>query len=488
MSSSRVPSRLRLCPRAAGFFALLLLALALTALPARGQRTPEPRREQLLNGLRVLLVSRPADPNVLVKMRVHSGAAFDLAGKEGMMSLLSSVMFDAEDFRFVEEDLGGRLEVTTGYDAVDVTATAPAASFGRLLELLRAGVMNLQLTPEAVTKLRDARVRELSAETRGAAEVADRAAAARLLSPHPYGRVIAGTPESVARVEYGDMVLARERFLNPNNTTLVVIGGFDSKSVMRQLRQTLGGWRKSDRVVPATFRQPDAPDPRALVVNHADAGGFEARLFYRGLARADRDRAAAEVLAALARERWQASAPELKGAKVVVAHESFRDGGLFRLSASVTTAADAARAITSARAVLQELAARAAPAAQFETARQAAVTSLLKDAQTDAGAAVAWLDAHTYNSESVSDSEVARAAQALTPADVQRVAARLFQHAPSAAVAVGDAALLREELARGGVAVEVFGQPAEQSSAPPAPSPAAPAKEKQPAIQLKRPL
>jgi len=133
----------------------LLLASALACLPVRGQGVPEPRREQLLNGLRVLIVHRPADPNLLFKLRLHSGAAFDLEGREGMMSLLAAVMFDEEDFRFVEEDLGGRLEVAVDYDAVNVTVSAPAREFERVLGLLRAGLTNPQLTAETVKRLRD---------------------------------------------------------------------------------------------------------------------------------------------------------------------------------------------------------------------------------------------------------------------------------------------------------------------------------------------
>ena len=46
--------------------ALLLLSAGWVAAPA--QSNPGPRREQLLNGLRILLWSRPADQNVLVKL------------------------------------------------------------------------------------------------------------------------------------------------------------------------------------------------------------------------------------------------------------------------------------------------------------------------------------------------------------------------------------------------------------------------------------
>ncbi|HEX8353162.1 MAG TPA: hypothetical protein VF611_09700, partial [Pyrinomonadaceae bacterium] len=66
-----------------GVLTALILVCAGWFAAASSAQTAEPRREQLLNGLRVLLVSRPADQNVLIKLRIHSGAAFDLAGKEG---------------------------------------------------------------------------------------------------------------------------------------------------------------------------------------------------------------------------------------------------------------------------------------------------------------------------------------------------------------------------------------------------------------------
>ena len=47
-------------------------------------QTPEPQADQLLNGLRILLWSRPGDQTVVLKLRIHSGAAFDTAGKAGM--------------------------------------------------------------------------------------------------------------------------------------------------------------------------------------------------------------------------------------------------------------------------------------------------------------------------------------------------------------------------------------------------------------------
>lgn len=463
--------------------ALILLSAGWFA--AAAQKAPEPRREQLLNGLRIVLWSRPADQNVLIKLRVHSGAAFDLAGKEGLMAALGDAMFDQQTRDYVTEELGGRIEISTGYDAVDITLAGRASDFGRLLELARNAVVNTQLTPEVIERVRSARLKSLREARPAPAELADRAAAARLFGAYPYGRPTGGTPESVARFERPDFLLLRERFLNPDNTTLVIIGGFEPRGVMRTLRESFGGWRKSDRAVPATFRLPEPPDERTLVLGADGAQGVELRLALRGLARTDRDSPAAQVLAALVRGRWLAAFPELKDRAAFVRHEALREAGIFRLGATLRTPAEAARALESARTVLRELSTNAPGAAELEEAKRAAAASFAQGAQTDETYADAWLDEQTYKSAAVTRAELAQAAGSVTAADAQRVAARLFLHTPVATVALGDAAQLRTELARVNV-VEVFGEAAAKPEPKPTPTPQ-PSKQQQPPLQLKRP-
>lgn len=455
--------------------ALILLCAGWFAAPA--QSATEPRREQLLNGLRILLLNRPGDSDVFIKLRVHNGAAFDLAGKEGLMATLADAMFDQQTRDYVTEELGGRIEVATDYDSISVTLAGRATDFDRLLELVRNAVTNPQLTPEAVERARTARLKAVSAGASASANQADLAVAARLFGTYPYGRAAGGTPESIARIERADLLLMRERFLYSNNTTLVIVGSFDAKRVLRSLRESLGGWRKSDVRIPSTFRLPDPPDTRTLVINRSDAPVTEVRLSLRGLARTDRDSPAAQLLAAVVRERWIASMPELKDRAPFVRHDSYRDGGIFRLSASVHSATEAAKALESARTILRDLSTKMMTAAELERAKR----SLDAGAQNPEALATTWLDEHSYNSGAATNSEMARAAGSLTPSEVQRVGARLFLNAPTATVAVGDAAQLRVELARIN-AVEVFGE----AAAKPEPTPPR-TKPQQPTIQLKRP-
>jgi predicted Zn-dependent peptidase len=205
------------------------------------------------------------------------------------------------------------------------------------------------------------------------------------------------------------------------------------------------------------------------------------RLAVRGLARTDRDAPAAQVLAAIVRERWLAALPELKDGAPFVRHDSYREGGLFRMGAGLSTPAEALKALEAARAVLRELATNGPTATELDNAKRSVSASLGQGTQNDEALADVWLDEHTYKSAAANARDMARIANSLTQPEAQRVAARLFLHTPVATVAVGDAAQLRTELARAGGAIEVFGEAAAK------PEPTPPTKPPQPTLQLKRP-
>jgi predicted Zn-dependent peptidase len=395
----------------------------------------------LLNGLTILYGNRPGDPNVLLKLRIKSGAVFDLAGKAGSMALLADAMFPESSTReYVSEELGGRLDVTTTYDSIDVTVSGKNSELERIIELIRNAVINVNLSAESVATLREARIKQL-AEKSSNAEVADRAVAARLFGSYPYGSAPLGTTETVAKIERADLMLARERFLNAENATLVVIGGVEKDRLMRALRQLLGPWQKGDRIVPATFRQPGAVDDRVLVIDAPAAANVEVRLAVRGLSRSDADATAASVLALIARKRWQAQVPEL-ASSALVRNETHALGGIFMFSSSVPPAS-AAKAIAAAKNVMKSLA--EADPTQDEIAG-VTLPGLFLSHRPSPNEALAetWLDTEIYK---MSGANKQVEAVRIPPGDIRRTAARLFGNsAPLAIVALGNAAELQSQL------------------------------------------
>jgi predicted Zn-dependent peptidase len=247
-------------------------------------------------------------------------------------------------------------------------------------------------------------------------------------------------------------MLARERFLNSDNTSIAVIGGVDKPRLMRALRQLLGPWGKSDKTIPATFRQPSAPNPNVFVLDvPPESSSAEIRLAVRGLARGDGDALTADILALIARDRWKAAAPELSN--VSVRHEAHLLPGMFLFSAAVPQAS-ASKAVTGAQDVMRKLSQTPPAADEVERARTALAAQLSQQFSQPIGLAEAWLDVDTFKSPR--PSTVSTLIRAYTPADVQRVATRLFKDAPVATIIVGNYEQLKSQFAGN---VETYGDP-----------------------------
>src|SRR5258705_12128156 len=196
------------------------LAICLMLVLIQGvfaQTSPDPQQERLLNGLRILLWTRTGSPEVVVKLRIHSGAAFDLAGKAGEMTLLADLLFpDRATSDYFTDEAGGRLEVSTNYDSITITMQGRASEFERFVEPMRNALLTTQLTLEPVAKLRAVRIKIVQETAISPSTVADRAIAARLFGDFPYGRPSSGSAEDLGRIERADLMYARERFLNSN--------------------------------------------------------------------------------------------------------------------------------------------------------------------------------------------------------------------------------------------------------------------------------
>ncbi|HEX8247952.1 MAG TPA: pitrilysin family protein [Pyrinomonadaceae bacterium] len=295
--------------------AFLLVLTLLAANFSFAQTLAQPRQEKLLNGLRVLIWNEPKAEKVSLRLRIHSGSAFDPKDKMGVMALLADILFPTEQTKnFFEEDLEGSLEVTTDYDYIQINATAKSAEFLTILETIATVVANPPITQENFVRVRDARQKAIEEMQKNPAYVADRAIAKRLLGDFPYGRSAAGTPESLKLIERADLLTAKDKFFTADNATLAITGNVKPDFAYMAARRLFGAWKKADKLVPATFRQPDDPDTKSFFTPTELEKTSELRFAFRGLARNDKDFAASEVLTRILQNRLQAR----EGGKVSV--------------------------------------------------------------------------------------------------------------------------------------------------------------------------
>jgi zinc protease len=303
------------------FFAVT--ACNLTHTTAIDAQTGPPKQEKLLNGLKVLMWPDPTADNVSMRIRLHSGSAFDPLGKEGVMQLLADNFFPNEVSReFFTEDLGGSLEVAATYDYIEVRASSKPENFLTMLETVSTAVSNPQIDKEITARLRSSLVRRLEELQSDPGYVADTAIAHRLFGTFPYGRPQMGSVESVRRIDFADLIDARQKFVTADNATIVVTGNFDRALGFRGIRRYFGSWLKSDRKIPSTFKQPEAPPAETLILKSSDRQNAEVRYALRGPARGDKDFAVSQVYAAVIQSRLKARAPEAHAADVFVSNNA----------------------------------------------------------------------------------------------------------------------------------------------------------------------
>ena len=382
---------------------------------AQSSKLPEPRQEKLLNGLKLLIWTDATAPKVTIKIRIHGGSAFDPKDKMGVMALLSDIIFPTDQAKaYFIEDLEGSLDVTTNYDYIQITATGKSDELLAMIETFANAVANAQITKEDFIKVRDARLKKVQELEKNPAYMADLAVAKRLFGDFPYGRSVEGTSESLAKIDRADLLFAKERFLTSDNATIAIIGNVKPDYTYRAVRQLFGNWTKSDKLVPATFRQPDAPDTTILKVNSENSNTLEIRRAWRGLARNDKDFAAAWILTKL----WQ----NRLGANTSLNFTPHILPGYYNLKISAGAMSMPSNNQIPMPVAAAELTKKSPNNDEFENAKTQILGEIMNNHISDL-----WLDVDTYKLVSVQN-EI-QSIQNVTIAEVKNVAEKLSKAA-----------------------------------------------------------
>lgn len=412
------------------FAAVTLILFAFASFSfAQTSKASNPRQEKLLNNLKLLMWQDAAADKVTVKLRVHSGAAFDTLGKEGTMALLADALFPNESVKeFFRDDLGGSLEVESNYDYLQISATGDADKFLTILETVAAAITKPTLDKETTAKVKTARLEKIKELEKNPAYVADLAVAKRLFGDYPYGRSAEGTTESLAKIDFADLILAKQRFLTADNATLAVSGNIKYDYVFKAVRQLFGGWEKADKKVPATFAQPNAPDTKEFSIEMPTAEKDFRLTAMTVAARNDKDFYTTQVLTQVWRNQFcyndgskngkSAYAPHLlRGTYIVSQNISLNELPTpGRNPCSFVLIKDGKNVYPP---ILQN---------DFEQAKTLVKAALNQKMLPVNDSIDLWLDVDTYKLVSVNDE--LQKANSVTLADVQRVAESLHQQPP----------------------------------------------------------
>jgi zinc protease len=439
----------RLLVRAVSTSTVLGIFLGVWAL-ARAQTTPAPdllkiaplkyRQRTLANGLTVLSIENHRSPTTAIQVWYHVGGKDDPAGRSGFAHLFEHMMFKStknqknENFDRLTEDVGGANNAFTQEDVTVYHETVPSNYLETLLwaeadRLANLSVNDANFVSERAVVEEEYR-QSVLARPYGRLELyVDR----NSFAAHPYKRGVIGSIADLDSATLEDVRKFHETYYRPDNATLIVSGDFDPAQLDGWVDKYFGRIAKPATQVPRVSVTEPARRQEARFHTTGPNVPLPATAITYLLPPRKSDDADALRVAEVILGRGESSRmnQSLVYRQRIAAHASANadlrdDAGLFGVTIITAGGKSAADAEMAALAELDKLKAEAVTAAELDKARNVLLFDVLRARETAEGQAFALGQAAvSFGDPERVNTDIARL-QAVTPADVQRVAVKYF--------------------------------------------------------------
>jgi zinc protease len=263
--------------------------------PVRPLQLPVPRQFTLPNGLNVMLFEQHRLPLVAASLVVLAGSDRNPAARPGLASFTADLLDEgtktrsnlkiAEDLATMGASLGSGS--TTDYSSVTLHSLKNTAddAFGIMADV----VQNPAFAAEEIERVRASRKTQLLQQNDSPEALARRALLEALYGKsHPYGYIELGTAQSNAGITRDEVLGFWQQGYAPGNAALVVAGDVTEAELRDLATRHFGKWSGvgSPAPVPAV---PQKVSARTVVIDHGAAPQSALRIGSLGATRASPD-------------------------------------------------------------------------------------------------------------------------------------------------------------------------------------------------------
>jgi len=394
------------------------------------------QKTTLDNGLRILTSALPHTRSVSIGFFVGVGSRYESDEQSGVSHFIEHMLFKGTEKRptameiaVAIEGIGGIFNAGTGRESslywIKVAQPHLDIAIDVLVDMLR----HSKFDPEELDRERRVIIEEINLTLDTPDSLVFLLINDLVWPNHPLGRDIAGTKENVSTLDRESLTAYLEHYYRPSNTVVSVAGNVEHEAVVGQVAALLGDWVTGEA---ASYRaaEDDQAEPR-LRIHHKETEQAHLCLSVPGIPRDHPDRFKLRLLNTVLGEgmssRLFTEIREKRGlAYNIYSYSSgMHDTGAVGVYAGV----DPRRIEDAIGAVLVEwdrLRQESVPADELTKAKEFSKGRLLLQME-DSFSVAAWCGRQEVLSpEVLTLDEVIEAIEAVTVADVQRVAQRLF--------------------------------------------------------------
>ena len=470
-------------------------------VPARPLALPAVREIKLANGLTLVLVEDHRAPVVTLAAGVpqkinwrHTVA--ELTTQMTLVEATADLLTEGagEEFARAVESLGAQVDSNAGADYAILNGVVIAENADRLLALFAEALTRPRFLAKEVALYKNSRIDRLNVERQEASFLAREHFNRLIYGAHPYA-FSAPTPRSVRALSRARVEQFYRATYSPADTVVVIVGDFNAAAIERTARATLGRWqttnrpsrvvassraasrqrlRRAGRIARRASVAKDITSPAAASAEPTAAANKTARRIYlidrpgsdqanfrignQALARTDKDYYALLVANAILGDgtgsRLFQDIRERQGFAYDVASavSALRTGGAFFGFAQSRNEV-AAAAIKAMLEEFERLRDAEVSAEDLASAKNYLTGLFSLSLATQGGIADELLTMKLLGLGEDYLNDYRARVEAVTAADVQRVARRYVHTDDATVVVVGDAARLRKDLAALGLVI-----------------------------------
>ncbi|MDQ3712789.1 MAG: insulinase family protein, partial [Acidobacteriota bacterium] len=212
---------------------------------------PPIEKMKLSNGLDVWVVRQGELPIVSMNLVLKSGGTFEPADKSGVSSMTAALLDDgtktrsALDIANGLQSIGASMGSGSSWDSASVSMSSTTKNLDQALDIYADVIVNPIFPEKELENVRRSALTGFVQRRLNPNAIAD-VVYDRVLygATHPYGRQLSGTETTIKALKRDDLVSFYEASYRPNNATLVVVGDVDSKMLMPKLEKAFAGWKE----------------------------------------------------------------------------------------------------------------------------------------------------------------------------------------------------------------------------------------------------
>lgn len=413
------------------------VSFLLTGLLALAQDLPV-QSTTLDNGMKILIQEDHAIPSVAMYFFFRVGSRNERPGTTGLSHFFEHMMFNGskkfgpKEFDNQMERAGGRNNAYTSEDVTVYTDWFPPSALELMIDMESDRIRNLTIDPKMVDSERGVvySERRTSVDNNNSNLLAEQLQATAFVA-HPYQWPVIGWPSDIEGWTMDDLQAHFRMGYAPNNCTMVVVGDVTTAKVLELARKYMQPIPRQEPPPPVRTKEPEQQGERRIVVKKAAQLPIVMAAYHIPETRHG-DTPALMVLESLlfdgrsSRLTSRLVDRDQIALSVRGGRSNSLDPYLFTFSMQPRASVDPAAIERALYEELGKLQASPVSTEELQKAKNQFLTSHYRELKTIAGRANALGNYEVFGGNYKILSQIEGLVNAVTPEDVQRVAAKYF--------------------------------------------------------------